>query len=543
MELRSSTIVTGLWNLCDDVIYNRQKVQLKKLLECKTNMCIFVHPSDEEFIWKHRDKVNTRVITKTLEEFKIWFSFNSIVEKIQLNLCSTQHKLYAPIMMSKMFMLHDITITNPFNSEYFYWIDTTIDINANQLLDKLAQLTNYVDKPIMLAYPNNGHFKLNRFILKKICDIDNIKYICRGIIFGGKINMISELNIMYYDYLDRTLNDNLILTDECIFSIINEICPNLIYTFKLCDKDNINPFYDLLKCNIEMFPEMLRINEKCTLEKSKNQFSEIKANLYILTYNFPEQLTHLLLSLTKSDINFLNKTKKYLLNNSTDIGTFEKYDKLCESYSFEQIKKNNIGICGARQFIAEHFEQSDADYYIFFEDDMTLCTKDQNTVCASGFRTWTPDLYNNSLNIMIKENYDYLKINFTEFYGGNNVQWAWYNVPDNIRHKYFPNKKDKPISGFDPNPPLTQFTYIRQHNNLSYIEGDIYYCNWPMWFNKEGNKKVFLEPKLAHPYEQTWMSSVFQKQKNNLIRAALLLLSPVNHNRIHHYDGAERKEN
>ena len=204
----------------------------------------------------------------------------------------------------------------------------------------------------------------------------------------------------------------------------------------------------------------------------------------------------------------------------------------------------NLGVCGGRQFIAEHFEESDADYYIFFEDDMLLYGNEQiNNFCKNGFRKWIPDLYNKTLKIMHKEKYDYLKINFTELYGSNETQWAWYNVPDDVRYKYFPNKTKKPAVGLDSNPPFTQFTNIKKYKDLTHIEGEIYYCNWPLWFNKTGNRKVFLEPKFAHPFEQTWMSLVFQKQKQNLIKSSVVLLSLVNHDRKYYYKDSERKEN
>jgi hypothetical protein len=231
------------------------------------------------------------------------------------------------------------------------------------------------------------------------------------------------------------------------------------------------------------------------------------------------------------------------LNNSTDASTDEKYNDICKKYDFEQIKKNNIGICGGRQFVAEHFDASDADYYIFFEDDMMLHKSGSVEICKSGFRTWIPNLYEKTLSIMEREKYDFLKLNFTEVYGENNTQWAWYNVPDDVRVKYFPNKIKKPEFGLDPNPPLTQFAKIKRYEDLTYIEGEVYYCNWPLWFNKSGNRKVFLEPKYDHPYEQTWMSLIFQKYKQNLIKAAVLLLSPVNHNRTHYYEAKDRREN
>ena len=266
-------------------------------------------------------------------------------------------------------------------------------------------------------------------------------------------------------------------------------------------------------------------------------------NLYVLTYNSPDQFEELLKSFEIADSNFLTKPKKYLLNNSTDASTDAAYERICKQYDFEEIKKNNIGICGGRQFIAEHFDKSDADFYIFFEDDMLLHESGNSGFCTSGFRRWVPNLYDKTLKIIRKEKYDFLKLSFTEFYGSNATQWAWYNIPDHVRKLHFPNKTKKPTHGFDPNPPCTQFTCIKCFEDVTYIEGETYYCNWPLWFSKKGNNIVFLNPIYQYPYEQTMMSDAFQKHKKNMIKTAVLLLSPINHNRICHYSASERKEN
>lgn len=143
---------------------------------------------------------------------------------------------------------------------------------------------------------------------------------------------------------------------------------------------------------------------------------------------------------------------------------------------------------------------------------------------------------------MHNEQYDFLKLSFSEFFGDCSVQWSWYNIPQSVREQYFPNNKFLPLKGTDPNAPKTQFSIIKRTENLSYIEGNVHYCNWPLWFNKSGNKKVFLTDKWAHPHEQTWMSYVFQLQMKYEIKSAVLLLSPINHHRFEFYPGSERKE-
>jgi hypothetical protein len=53
---------------------------------------------------------------------------------------------------------------------------------------------------------------------------------------------------------------------------------------------------------------------------------------------------------------------------------------------------------------------------------------------------------------------------------------------------------------------------------------------------------MFLTEKWVHPFEQTWMSYIYQQTKLGNIKGSLLLASPITHNRFDHYDGNARKE-
>jgi hypothetical protein len=244
----------------------------------------------------------------------------------------------------------------------------------------------------------------------------------------------------------------------------------------------------------------------------------------------------------KYDKNFIEKPKKYLLNNSTDQSTYDEYNSICEEYDFEHIipEEGNLGICGGRQFIAKHFEETDLDYMFFFEDDMFFYPN--SGVCRNGFNRFVPNLYQLSLEISKKENFDYLKLNYSEFFGDNGTQWAWYNVPQNVREQFWPEKNKLPEIGLDPNAPKAVYKNIISHKGVPYTNGDVYYCNWPQIVSKPGSKKMFLETIWAHPFEQTWMSYMYQLIKKDEFNPGLLLLTPTEHNRFEHYDGKLRKE-
>jgi hypothetical protein len=221
-----------------------------------------------------------------------------------------------------------------------------------------------------------------------------------------------------------------------------------------------------------------------------------------------------------------------------------EYEKLCTEYGFEHIiTGENLGINRGRLLAAKHFQESDSSYYFFFEDDMCLHEPDLVTTCRNGFKQSVPNLYKTVHEIMARDALDFLKLSYTEVYMDNNIQVSWYNVPQVVRSNIWPEYDQLPISGLDPHAPRTKFNRIENYNGISYAIGEVYYANWPMIVSREGNKKMFLNTDWANPYEQTWMSHMFQETIAGKLTPAVLLASPINHNRIFHYLPEVRREN
>jgi hypothetical protein len=331
--------------------------------------------------------------------------------------------------------------------------------------------------------------------------------------------------------MESTLNEGLMGADECLFTILCHRHKNLIHRFEIESNGLVWPFF-----------EELKNYDENTVKDDKNFLNVNNTALYVLTFNSPKQFETLIQSFYQYDPNFIEKPKKFLINNSTDESTDEEYNELCEEYEFTQIRfKENLGICGGRQFIAEHADKNNFDFHMFFEDDMFFYNG-KETTCKNGLNRYVDNLYNNVLEICKKEKFDFLKFSFSEFYGDNGTQWSWYNVPQDVREKYFPNKTKLPTRGYDPDAPKTKFNNIKTHNRIPYVDGEVYYSNWPQVMSKNGTKKVFLTEKWARPYEQTWMSYCFQETKKGNINPGLLLISPTEHDRFEHYDGKLRKE-
>jgi len=553
------TLVTGLWNIKRDELgegwsrsFQHYLDKFEQLLAVENSMIIFGDSELESFIFERRNRNNTLFVNRSQEWFK-----NEFYGKIQeirtnpdwFNLAgwlseSTQAKLemYNPLVMSKMFLLNDAKIMDPFNSEMMFWIDAGLTntvhpgyFTHDKVLDKLPK---YISKFSFVCFPYDANNEIHGFEFNKLNSIAGTKVnkVARGGLFGGPKHTIGDINGIYYNFLKNTLHEGYMGTEESIFSIMCYTHPDLINYFEIESNGLFGKFFEDLK------NDQLKPMSESSQQIITNNLDTNKVGLYVITFNSPNQFRTLIESMNVYDKDYINKTKKFLLDNSSDESTFEEYSKLCEEFGFEHIKKDNLGICGGRQFIAEHFQnETDLDYYLFFEDDMFFYPN-KGEVCRNGFNRYVSNLYSKTLQIVKKENFDFLKLNFSEFFGDNGTQWSWYNVPQNIREKYWPGKKRLPEQGLDPNAPKTVYDSVRTHQGVPYVTGEVYYCNWPQIVSRIGNQKMFLDTTWAHPFEQTWMSHMYQLVKKGELYPGLLLMTPTEHDRFDHYERSLRKE-
>ena len=546
-----STIVTGIWDLGRSDLsegwgrnFSHYIENFKRLLSCNNlNMAIFINPEIEHIVWDIRSRDNTRVYHHKSNDFNgNFFPFYDKVQSIRTNeqwlsqagwlKDSTQAKMpnYNPMVMSKMFLLHNAKIFNPFNDDYYFWIDGAITntvhpgyFSHDKVIEKIEDKN---PEFIFICFPYETSTEIHGFDIegmKKYCKSDTVNRVARGGFFGGHKDNISNANNVYYSLLNDTLSEHLMGTEESIFTIMTYLYPDEYKYETIQSNGLIGTFFENVKNNQAFTYNNVHGNRKNTTNK---------CSVYINTYNAPKQLQMLIDSFEKYEPKFLKKTDITLINNSINDTYNEEYENIVNQYSFRHIKEGNKGVCRSRQWAAEDFNKSTNKYMFFFEDDMLIDLADSK--CPFGFNKQITNLFDMLIKIMSKENYDFLKFSFSEFYGHNGMQWSWHNVPGELKREYFGEIAQK---------PPTNFHNIKSINGIPYADGEIYYSNWPHIIGHEGNQKCFLDTAWEYPYEQTWMSHIYTLTKQNKVRPAILLGSPITHNRVYHYGKEERKEN
>ena len=551
--MNNSTIVTGIWDLGRDSLRDPWKRNFQHYIDNFSTLLqslddvpviVFIDKTLEYLVWKYRKKENTVVYHHSRDQFSgSFFPFFDDVQKIRNNPSwynqvgwlkdSTQATMeyYNPMVMSKMFLLHNAKIYNPFNTEYLFWLDGGITntvhpgyFSHDKVIQKLEHITN---KMLFVCFPYSSSTEIHGFEINKLKQLANnndVNRVARGGFFGGHVEYISKANNLYYSLLNDSLKSGYMGTEESIFTIMSYLDEDTYDCSMIEDNGLLSTFFEKVKNDKNIITNNTKPIRKTYKTKD--------IALYINAFNFPEQLQMVLDSFEKYDNDFLNKTQKILINNSTKESVFEQYDKICDKYNFkEHIKKGNLGICRARQLAAENFNDDGYKYMFFFEDDMLL---DFNGKCNFGFNKKVDNLFNTAIRIMDTEKFDFLKLSFSEFFGHNGEQWSWHNVSSDNRIKYF---------GKNNKRPMTNFNNIKTFNGIPYANGEIYYCNWPHIIDQEGNQKLFLDTKWDHPFEQTWMSHIYSLTKDKKVNPGILLSSPITHNRVYFYEAEERKEN
>jgi hypothetical protein len=582
--MNNITFVTGLFDIgrghqIDQLAEYQQRPfqeylkSFERILALDVQMSIYVEPQYEDFVWQRRDSSQTQVILQDLDHFRINFPFYAAIQRLRLDpswrsragwLAESPQanlELYNAVVMSKMGMLNDQQLINPFGSDRYLWIDAGLERTCGGYLDNphwISRITSLLERFLFICFPYIGSTEIHgyeREAMAKLANTDYIRRVARGGLFGGSRDYIKKANDLYYQLLEQSFSQGEMGTEESIFSIMSYLHPEDYDRFEIEENGLIGPFFEALdKGRVPLIRTDYLItspstnNNKSSKKESSPKFLQPRDNnklstaFYILTFNQPQQL-QLLIDSWQIQSDFFQKSTVFVIDNSTNDDAFAENKLICQANGFHQILpvKKNIGICGGRQLAAELFDASEHDYMFFLEDDMLLSRPNMPN-CRAGFSTWVSDLYDKLLKIMETEQFDFLKLSFSEFYGINSEQWAWYNVPAHIRNSVWPNNSKLPEIGLAENIPPVAFSRIATQEDLSYATGEVYYSNWPQIVGRKGNQKMFIETKWAHPYEQTWMSHMFQETHAGRLKPAVLLASPIDHRREFHYERNERVE-
>ncbi len=136
---------------------------------------------------------------------------------------------YFTTTLTKMGMLHDQSIWNPFGTRHLVWIDADVAASVHP--------GYFADERLLDRLP---HLLQRFFILARPCPVTDAAGTAdaarvQGQLFGGELGEIAQTNALYYQTLDQCLRQKTLPTQESLFTRMLQQHPERFDRFVLQD--------------------------------------------------------------------------------------------------------------------------------------------------------------------------------------------------------------------------------------------------------------------------------------------------------------------
>jgi len=250
------TLVTMLLNIDREKIDNRNFENhylsgLSRLLDTRHPIIIFADAKHHSRIRDMRKDLPIELYHYTTHNLEIQNYFESIQKIISNEEWINQSpwmkssiitsKYYIPLTLMKPRLLNSIMLNNIFLSSHFYWVDCGMmkSYNIPFTFGDMDMNRIHRDGLYMMKYPYSNYQEIHGYSkegYEKICkNIPN--YVCRATFFGGEKNQLIPFFNAFELYLQKSLNNGYIGTEESIFTIIAQNHPEIVTPYMLLTGD------------------------------------------------------------------------------------------------------------------------------------------------------------------------------------------------------------------------------------------------------------------------------------------------------------------
>ena len=253
----TATIVTALYDINRDKkgdgrTFDEYLTWFKGTLKVKSPMVIFVDESLKDFVEENREGLPTKIITEPLEAVPYYHLNDRIQEVIDddnykskigaSDRVECKLSLYNVIIYSKFLWVKRVIEDNPFDSEYFMWMDAGLsrffeshDVNVSNrypsedatkvLLDAKDNVLIQVQKSF---YPD--------LVSKRVFDVEDLwdarTYVMAGL-WGGGSESLSKFCDLIDDVLrNKMLENNLINNEQSAMAYVYKNNDDLFTVFE-----------------------------------------------------------------------------------------------------------------------------------------------------------------------------------------------------------------------------------------------------------------------------------------------------------------------
>lgn len=205
---------------------------LEKICKTQHDLIVFTNKKYENIVKNFRNNKNTKIILFDIEDLRVFELYNDIKNIVISNSWIQQSEWmknsiikspdYITLTLLKPYLMIKCICDNLITTENIYWIDCGIFSSFNipfklddYNFDKIKE-----DSFFITSYPYYSNKEIHGYNIegyKKLCGIVPQK-VYRASFFGGNKNEFIKIFIKYNEFVNKSLKNGFIGTEESIFS-------------------------------------------------------------------------------------------------------------------------------------------------------------------------------------------------------------------------------------------------------------------------------------------------------------------------------------
>jgi len=245
---KNTTLVTAFFDINRENNGDGRKISeylawIKKTLQLNCNLYIVTEAKFIDFMRKHRPKkYKTHYVCDTLSN-ALYYKYYDQIQEI-LSSAEYQSKISYPdrvecklpeyniIQYSKFGWLQKAIKENPFNTDYFFWVDAGIsrfflDVNINLPYPNEKKLTSIGKKFVIQQKHTINNYK---FTDKFIWTAENL---LKGTMFGGHKDVIPIIGKhIEYEFTETMLKNNNVNNEQLSLALVYHKYPYLFHLIR-----------------------------------------------------------------------------------------------------------------------------------------------------------------------------------------------------------------------------------------------------------------------------------------------------------------------
>ena len=237
------TLVTGFIDIDrNDRNFDQHYIEgLKRILESRHPIVVYCEETYWDQILKIRsDRISLKPLSldhlyrhesiSRIVENPDWYQQSEWMENSVI-----RNKYYIPLTLTKQRLLQESTIE--FDSKYFYWVDCGMynSFHVNRPINNFYFGRLPRNNFFMSTFPYVPDKEIHGYSAEAIRATGYQNWVCRATIFGGTKQQINIVSEQFYQTVVESIDQNLIGTEEAIYTIIANKDPGL---FELIHMEN-----------------------------------------------------------------------------------------------------------------------------------------------------------------------------------------------------------------------------------------------------------------------------------------------------------------